>query len=120
MPAFSLALVFCTILLTAPVFAQSVPPAGYGQPSGEYDITLSRVPIPQRPAAKALKPPFEPSPGGRWFFSTKSSRSFWDAAPAFNAMDRKARAMEGPPRFCLSSREISPTRSSTRCERQAR
>ena len=62
MPAFSLALAFCTVLLTAPAFAQSVPPAGYGQPSGEYDISLSRVPIPERPAAKALKPPFEPTP----------------------------------------------------------
>src|SRR6266568_4965622 len=50
------------VVLTAAAFAQSVPPAGYGQPSGEYDITLSRVPIPQRPAAKALKPPFEPTP----------------------------------------------------------
>ncbi len=62
MPAFPLALALLTVLLTVPTFAQSVPPAGYGQPSGEYDITLSRVPIPQRPAAKALKPPFEPTP----------------------------------------------------------
>src|SRR6266487_4265205 len=39
-----------------------VPPAGYDQPSGEFDITLSRVPVADRAAAKALKPPFEPTP----------------------------------------------------------
>ncbi len=38
-----------------------VPPAGYGQPSGEFDITLSRVPVSERAAAKALKPPFQPT-----------------------------------------------------------
>src|SRR5438309_10467275 len=38
-----------------------VPPAGYGQPSGEFDITLSRVPVSDRAAAKALKPPFQPT-----------------------------------------------------------
>ncbi|TLY45911.1 MAG: hypothetical protein E6K59_02500 [Nitrospirae bacterium] len=31
-----------------------VPPAGYGQPSGEFDITLSRVPVSERAVAKAL------------------------------------------------------------------
>src|SRR5213594_4678530 len=39
-----------------------VPPAGYGQPSGEFDITLSRVPVSERATAKALKPPFQPTP----------------------------------------------------------
>src|SRR5260370_39673755 len=39
-----------------------VPPAGYGQPSGEFDITLSRVPVAERATAKALKPPFQPTP----------------------------------------------------------
>src|SRR5438132_12661105 len=62
MPAFSLALALFTVFLTVPTFAQSVPPARYGQPSAEYDISLSGVPIPERPAAKALKPPFEPTP----------------------------------------------------------
>jgi mono/diheme cytochrome c family protein len=38
------------------------PPAGYGQAGGEFDITLSRVPVKDRAAAKALKPPFEPTP----------------------------------------------------------
>lgn len=40
----------------------AVPPAGYGQPGGEFDITLSRVPTSDRVAAKAQKPPFEPTP----------------------------------------------------------
>ena len=39
-----------------------VPPAGYGQPGGEFDITLSRVPAKDRDAAKALQPPFQPTP----------------------------------------------------------
>ena len=42
--------------------ASAIPPAGYGQPGGEFDITLSRVPVADRAAAKALKPPFEPTP----------------------------------------------------------
>ncbi|TAL12473.1 MAG: cytochrome c class I [Nitrospirae bacterium] len=39
-----------------------VPPAGYGQASGEFDITLSRVPTKDRVAAKALQPPIQPTP----------------------------------------------------------
>ena len=42
--------------------ASAIPPAGYGQPGGEFDITLSRVPVAARVAAKALKPPIEPTP----------------------------------------------------------
>ena len=42
--------------------ASAIPPAGYGQPGGEFDITLSRVPVSDRAAAKALKPPIEPTP----------------------------------------------------------
>jgi mono/diheme cytochrome c family protein len=38
------------------------PPAGYGQPGGEFDITLSRVPVNARVAAKAQQPPFAPTP----------------------------------------------------------
>jgi mono/diheme cytochrome c family protein len=62
MTAFSLVLALFTILLNGSSSAQSVPPAGYGQPSGEFDIMLSRVPVSDRAAAKALKPPFEPTP----------------------------------------------------------
>ena len=39
-----------------------VPPAGYGQPSGEFDIALPRVPVKDRVTAKALQPPFQPTP----------------------------------------------------------
>ena len=42
--------------------ASAIPPAGYGQPGGEFDITLSRVPVADRAASKALKPPIEPTP----------------------------------------------------------
>ena len=50
------------LLLGGSLAEAEVPPAGYGQPSGEFDITLSRVPVGARPAAKALKPPFQPTP----------------------------------------------------------
>lgn len=44
----------------SPALAEN--PSGYGQPGGEYDITIPRVPAPELPAAKALKPPFQPTP----------------------------------------------------------
>ncbi len=50
-------------LLLGGSFADAeVPPAGYGQAAGEFDITLSRVPAKDRDAAKALQPPFQPTP----------------------------------------------------------
>jgi len=52
----------CALLLGLRLADADVPPAGYGQPSGEFDITLSRVPVAERAAAKALKPPFQPTP----------------------------------------------------------
>src|SRR5438034_11006931 len=52
----------CALLLGLPLADADVPPAGYGQPGGEFDITLSRVPVAERAAAKALKPPFQPTP----------------------------------------------------------
>src|SRR5437870_9541492 len=52
----------CALLLGLRLADADVPPAGYGQPSGEFDITLSRVPVSDRAAAKALKPPFQPTP----------------------------------------------------------
>src|SRR5207247_11222599 len=51
-----------SLLPDLPLADAEVPPAGYGQPSGEFDITLSRVPVGERAAAKALKPPFQPTP----------------------------------------------------------
>src|SRR5437879_13091874 len=52
----------CALWLALRLADADVPPAGYGQPSGEFDITLSRVPVSERAAAKALKPPFQPTP----------------------------------------------------------
>lgn len=40
----------------------AVPPAGYGQAAGEFDITVPRVPSSERAKARAEKPPFEPTP----------------------------------------------------------
>lgn len=37
-------------------------PSGYGQPGGEFDIRIPRVPADQLVAAKAMKPPFAPTP----------------------------------------------------------
>ena len=50
------------LLLGGSLADAEVPPAGYGQASGEFDITLSRVPVKDRVAAKALQPPFQPTP----------------------------------------------------------
>jgi mono/diheme cytochrome c family protein len=52
---------FALLLGGSPADAE-VPPAGYGQAAGEFDITLSRVPVKDRGAAKALQPPFQPTP----------------------------------------------------------
>src|SRR5207247_8509635 len=52
----------CALLLELPLADADAPPAGYGQPSGEFDITLYRVPVAERATAKALKPPFQPTP----------------------------------------------------------
>ncbi|MEK6603085.1 MAG: c-type cytochrome, partial [Nitrospirota bacterium] len=50
------------LLLGGSLADAEVPPAGYGQAGGEFDITLSRVPVKDRIAAKALQPPFQPTP----------------------------------------------------------
>lgn len=42
--------------------AFAVPPAGYGQAGGEFNIRIPRVPSSELRAAKALKPPFKPTP----------------------------------------------------------
>src|SRR2546426_5308322 len=68
----------CALLLGLRLADADVPPAGYGQPSGEFDITLSRVPVAERAAAKALKPPFQPTPEilaeGKAILDRKSTR----------------------------------------------
>ena len=48
------------VILASPSFA--INPAGYGQPGGEFDIRVPRVPMSERAAAKALKPPFKRTP----------------------------------------------------------
>jgi len=37
-------------------------PSGYGQPGGEFDIKIPRVPTDQLSEAKGTKPPFSPTP----------------------------------------------------------
>ncbi len=37
-------------------------PSGYGQPGGEFDIRIPRVPTAERAAAKAQQPPFSVTP----------------------------------------------------------
>ena len=49
-----------SILAVGPVWA--VPPAGYGQAGGEYDISIPRVPGEELAQARALQPPFKPTP----------------------------------------------------------
>lgn len=42
--------------------AWAVNPSGYGQPGGEFDIRVRRVPASELAKAQAMKPPFEPTP----------------------------------------------------------
>ncbi len=54
-----------TVCLVIVTYASPVPainPAGYGQPGGEFDIRIPRVPAGELAAAKRLKPPFAPTP----------------------------------------------------------
>ncbi len=52
--------VLLTFLAVAP--SSAINPAGYGQPGGEFDIRIPRVPRSDLAAAKKLKPPFAPTP----------------------------------------------------------
>lgn len=44
-----------------PDLGQTADPAGYGQPGGEFDIRIPRVPPGELPEARARKPPFQPT-----------------------------------------------------------
>jgi mono/diheme cytochrome c family protein len=56
-------LVCCGLMaLTYAIPALAENPSGYGQAGGEFDITIPRVPAAELSAAKALKPPFQPTP----------------------------------------------------------
>jgi mono/diheme cytochrome c family protein len=57
-----LVLAASVMALLAPVAVQAVDPSGYGQAGGEFDIKVSRVPADQLAEAKALQPPFQPTP----------------------------------------------------------
>ena len=50
-----------TLLGTASL-AQAQVTSGYGAPAGEFDIRIPRVPAGELADAKALKPPFQPTP----------------------------------------------------------
>jgi mono/diheme cytochrome c family protein len=58
--------VFCLVpVLSLVVISGSglaVDPSGYGQAGGEFDIRVPRVPAAEITAAKALKPPVQPTP----------------------------------------------------------
>ena len=51
---------FVALVCWAPAWA--IEPSGYGQPGGEFDIRVPRVPARELAAAKALKPPVAPTP----------------------------------------------------------
>ena len=58
----SIAIFSFAFVLGGSLAGAEVPPAGYGQAGGEFDITLSRVPVKDRVAAKALQSPIQPTP----------------------------------------------------------
>ena len=55
-------LVLGVAMLLLPNAGQAEQPSGYGQAGGEFDIKVPRVPADQLADAKALKPPFQPTP----------------------------------------------------------
>jgi mono/diheme cytochrome c family protein len=57
-----LTVLMAALALMNPQAVLAVDPAGYGQAGGEFDIRIARVPIGQLAEAKALKPPFQPTP----------------------------------------------------------
>lgn len=62
MNRFCLMVLIATLAFMHPQIGFSADPAGYGQAGGEFDIRVARVPTGQLAEAKALKPPFEPTP----------------------------------------------------------
>ncbi len=51
----------CLTMVFWAAHASAINPAGYGQPSGEFDIRVPRVPAAELAAAKRLTPPFQPT-----------------------------------------------------------
>ena len=58
---FLAASIYLAIIVYA-VPSPAIEPAGYGQPGGEFNIRIPRVPAGELAAAKQLKPPFAPTP----------------------------------------------------------
>lgn len=50
------------VAIFCPNAGHAVDPSGYGQAGGEFDIKISRVPAGELADAKALQPPFQPTP----------------------------------------------------------
>jgi mono/diheme cytochrome c family protein len=55
-------LVLSALALSVPLAGLAADPSGYGQAGGEFDIKIPRVPADQLAEAKALQPPFQPTP----------------------------------------------------------
>jgi mono/diheme cytochrome c family protein len=55
-----LAVAMALVILSFPSFAAD--PSGYGQPGGEFDIKIPRVPADHLAEAKATRPPLSPTP----------------------------------------------------------
>ncbi len=55
-------LILSGLAVFAPLDSHAVDPSGYGQAGGEFDIKISRVPAGELADAKALQPPFQPTP----------------------------------------------------------
>src|SRR5574341_1589358 len=51
---------FAALVCGTPLYA--IEPSGYGQPGGEFDIRVPRVPAGELAAAKGLQPPVTPTP----------------------------------------------------------
>ena len=54
--------ILSVVAIVSPNVSQAVDLSGYGQAGGEFDIKISRVPAGELADAKALQPPFQPTP----------------------------------------------------------
>lgn len=55
-----LSLLFPLVIVSG--LSRAADPSGYGQPGGEFDIRIPRVPAAELQKARAQKPPFAPTP----------------------------------------------------------
>jgi len=54
--------ILSAIAVGIPLAGHAEQPSGYGQAGGEFDIKIPRVPAAELGEAKALQPPFQPTP----------------------------------------------------------